>query len=224
MPAHGSLPSSTAMPLARSGRQYYARKALFTASPVHAQSALYERAVNVTTQVRAPLTPMRCGALGVMSTKGALVAGLKGSPAKLRSLMNLNLEDLEAALSRSTPGEWLAYSAMCCPDMGGVKASGYRVCADSVGRYGHPMTIEDAEAVEAMHRAVPLLIAEVRRLREPPVARPLEEWDEARGSVLWWKLPICEPPWAGTPLDSDWPGYHTHWTEIVVPVEESSNA
>ena len=86
--------------------------------------------------------------------------------------MSLDLEALEATLARATPGEWLAYSAMCCPDMGGVKASGYRVCADSVGRYGHPMTLEDAEAVEAMHRAVPLLIAEVRRLRALTASTP----------------------------------------------------
>ncbi len=79
--------------------------------------------------------------------------------------MTIDLESLEATLAKATPGEWLAYSAMCCPDMGGVRVPGSRVCADSVGRYGHPMTIEDAEAVEAMHRAVPLLIAEVRRLR-----------------------------------------------------------
>ena len=86
--------------------------------------------------------------------------------------MSLDLEALEATLAKATPGEWLAYSAMCCPDMGGVKASGYRVCADSVGRYGHPMTLEDAEAVEAMHRAVPLLIAEVRRLRALTASTP----------------------------------------------------
>lgn len=86
--------------------------------------------------------------------------------------MSLDLEALEATLARATPGEWLAYSAMCCPDMGGIKAAGYRVCADSVGRYGHPMTIEDAEAVEAMHRAVPLLIAEVRRLRALTASKP----------------------------------------------------
>lgn len=86
--------------------------------------------------------------------------------------MSIDLEALEATLAKSTPGEWLAYSAMCCPDMGGVKASGYRVCAESVGRYGHQMTIKDAEAVEAMHRAVPLLIAEVRRLRALTASTP----------------------------------------------------
>lgn len=34
--------------------------------------------------------------------------------------------------------------------------------------------------------------------------RPLEEWREEDGPVLWFHLPLCEPPWVGTPLDSDW--------------------
>lgn len=43
-------------------------------------------------------------------------------------------------------------------------------------------------------------------------ARPLDDWHEDEGPVVWWKLPVDEPAWIGTPLDSDWPGYHTHWT------------
>ena len=39
-------------------------------------------------------------------------------------------------------------------------------------------------------------------------------WHEDVGPVLWWRFPISEPPWCGTPLDSDWPGYHTHWTPL----------
>lgn len=52
--------------------------------------------------------------------------------------------------------------------------------------------------------------------------RALAEWHEDYGSVLWWyfdrdRVRIEEPPYAGTPLDSDWPGYHTHWTPILIP-------
>lgn len=47
--------------------------------------------------------------------------------------------------------------------------------------------------------------------------RPLEEWWEAYGDVLWWKFPIEEPPYVGSPLDENWPGYHTHWTPIPLP-------
>lgn len=45
-------------------------------------------------------------------------------------------------------------------------------------------------------------------------ARPLEEWHEDYGDVLWWTFPIAEPPYVGSPLCSDWPGYHTHWTPL----------
>ena len=48
-------------------------------------------------------------------------------------------------------------------------------------------------------------------------ARPLEEWHEDYGDVLWWKFPIEEPPYVGSPLDEEWPTYHTHWTPIPIP-------
>lgn len=66
-------------------------------------------------------------------------------------------------------------------------------------------------------------------------ARPLDEWHEDFGSVVWWALDtngqwFGEPAYIGTPLDigrgyqisvgdqqfvahlGGWPGYHTHWT------------
>lgn len=51
----------------------------------------------------------------------------------------------------------------------------------------------------------------------PERARPMEEWDEDYGDVLWWKIPIEEPPYVGSPLDENWPAYHTHWTPIPIP-------
>lgn len=50
----------------------------------------------------------------------------------------------------------------------------------------------------------------------PLIARPIAEWHEDDGPAMWWAW--CgrewagEPAWCGTPNDSDWPGYHTHWT------------
>lgn len=45
-------------------------------------------------------------------------------------------------------------------------------------------------------------------------ARAERHWHEDMGNVLWWKFPIAEAPWVGTPLDSHWPGYHTHFTPL----------
>lgn len=47
--------------------------------------------------------------------------------------------------------------------------------------------------------------------------RPESEWHEDIGDVLWWRFPIVEAPYVGSPLDTDWPGYHTHWTRFSLP-------
>lgn len=52
--------------------------------------------------------------------------------------------------------------------------------------------------------------------------KPIDEWNEDDGDVLWWIFPVCEPPYCGTPNDSEWPEYHTHWTPIVMPQEPSN--
>ena len=62
--------------------------------------------------------------------------------------------------------------------------------------------------------------------------------------MLWWRFPIEEAPYVGSPLDlghqfevvirrhgegeevgsyfvGGWPGYHTHWTPIPLPAEPS---
>lgn len=70
-------------------------------------------------------------------------------------------------------------------------------------------------------------------------ARPIEEYHEDMGDVLWWKFPIVEAPYLGSPSDlgqtvevtlrtwgvdklmrshvGGWPGYHTHFTPIETP-------
>lgn len=44
-----------------------------------------------------------------------------------------------------------------------------------------------------------------------------EDWHEEIGAVLWWNFPIEEPAYCGTPLDTDFPQYKTHWTRLVIP-------
>jgi hypothetical protein len=48
----------------------------------------------------------------------------------------------------------------------------------------------------------------------PEVAIPGEQWHEDDGPKLWWRFPVEEPPYAGTPNDSDWLGLHTHFTRL----------
>jgi hypothetical protein len=77
------------------------------------------------------------------------------------------------------------------------------------------------------------LIAAADLLRATWTPRPLEEWHEDMGDMLWWKFPITEPPYLGSPLCcghtveahthqglaarfevGGWPGYHTHFSPI----------
>jgi len=52
-------------------------------------------------------------------------------------------------------------------------------------------------------------------------ARPASEYHEDFGNVLWWHLPVSEPPHVGTPTDTAWPEngdeYYTHWSPIPMP-------
>lgn len=78
---------------------------------------------------------------------------------------------------------------------------------------------------------------------EPVKARPLDEWHEDMGPVLWWSFPVDEPPYCGTPNDigqtvevhahtvhgnvkmmrfqvGGWPDYCTHWTPLPPTPQE----
>ncbi len=48
--------------------------------------------------------------------------------------------------------------------------------------------------------------------------RPTAEWGEGDGDVIWWTLPISEPPYVGTPLDDGFPDYATHWSPLPIPI------
>jgi hypothetical protein len=73
---------------------------------------------------------------------------------------------------------------------------------------------------QAMHEA--------REALAPEVAIPAEQWHEDDGPVLWWRFPVVEPPYSGTPNDCDWPGYHTHFTPLppapVAPIQSPNEA
>jgi hypothetical protein len=84
-------------------------------------------------------------------------------------------------------------------------------------RHAYRRIVGDPKArlPEYHHWALPFIddvtLDELRR------AQPLDQWHEAEGDVLWWKFPVSEPPYVGSPLDTGWPGYYTHWTRIALP-------
>lgn len=47
---------------------------------------------------------------------------------------------------------------------------------------------------------------------------PAENWHEDDGDVIWWRLPVEEPPYVGCPLCEDFNfGYYTHFTKLLIP-------
>lgn len=90
---------------------------------------------------------------------------------------------------------------------------------------------------------------ESSNLKELLTLRPAREYREDMGPVLWWLVPITEPPYVGSPRDcghtvelhteaphvqhnlqeeprdvtrifvGGWPGYHTHWSPIPMVVQ-----
>lgn len=51
----------------------------------------------------------------------------------------------------------------------------------------------------------------------PKYARHIDDYHEDMGSVLWWRDPIVEPPYVGTPLDSDFDDTYKWWSPIDIP-------
>lgn len=49
----------------------------------------------------------------------------------------------------------------------------------------------------------------------------LDEWHEDDSICLWWKFPIEEEPYVGSPLDVNFPNNVTHFTRIIMPKEPS---
>jgi hypothetical protein len=70
-------------------------------------------------------------------------------------------------------------------------------------------------------KVMALQIAEAEDLASRTM-QPKDEWTEDDGNVLWWSLPLREPPYAGTPLDDDFPEHLTHWTRIPPPIEPAA--
>lgn len=74
-----------------------------------------------------------------------------------------------------------------------------------------------AATINQLAMALRILGLELEAVTSPVAARPRAEWHEDMGPKLWWRFPVEEPPFAGTPLDEDFPEAFTHFTEIEVP-------
>lgn len=78
--------------------------------------------------------------------------------------------------------------------------------------------LPDGSALPDRYRPLPFsaVLAVLATTHEP---QPRDAWNEGYGDVLWWRFPVTAPPYAGTPLDDDFPDYVTHWTMLPVPFD-----
>jgi len=79
-----------------------------------------------------------------------------------------------------------------------------------------PMEFNDYDAFFAYNTAIKRL----GELEDANELMPLDEWGEDYGDCLWWRLPIEEPPYCGSPLCCNFPDNVTHFTRLTIPFEE----
>lgn len=93
-----------------------------------------------------------------------------------------------------------------------------RVNLDELDR----LVTDDMRDITLKSSEVRNIIARVRDA-ESPRLRAYDEWDDDAGDVVWWVVPICEPPsYVGRPYDSDFPDNVTHWTPCPCPRTDGS--
>jgi hypothetical protein len=68
-------------------------------------------------------------------------------------------------------------------------------------------------------KAISTQAERIRQFEEANVPEPIDDWHEDMGDCLWWKFPIEEPPYCGSPLDCNFPDYVTHFTRFLCPKE-----
>ena len=88
-----------------------------------------------------------------------------------------------------------------------------------VFEYEEPYTTIECKTEEDYEGLVNVL----NKYNDASTPVPLEEWGEDIGDCLWWKFPIEEPPYCGSPLDENFPDYVTHFTRLIIPKESESD-
>lgn len=90
------------------------------------------------------------------------------------------------------------------------------VPVDSYAKQSTAVMLNRAEAKRAAENHAQQTVVDVAQAMVEP-ARPRVEWHEDDGDVMWWKFPVVEAPYVGSPLADDFPDYVTHFTKIPVP-------
>lgn len=79
------------------------------------------------------------------------------------------------------------------------------------------MEAADPTTIRALLADLDELRAALAKLTAP---RPVSEWSEDFGAVLWWKLPVGEAPYCGEPTWDDWPWDEESGPDAWTPLPE----
>lgn len=82
-------------------------------------------------------------------------------------------------------------------------------------KYEEPYSSIECKTEEDYNRLLELL----EKGKNAEKLNTIEEWNEDDGNCLWWRFPIEEPPYCGTPLDCNFPDNITHFTRLTIPKE-----
>lgn len=95
-------------------------------------------------------------------------------------------------------------------------ASTEKACAQRrVAELAHDQkTDEVRELNRQLDAAIQRAVAAEQALARVCTLHARDDYHEDIGNVVWWTLPICEPPYVGTELDTDFPDYATHWSRL----------
>ncbi len=158
-------------------------------------------------QLRAAVEPFRCDTFGCETAE---TDALDKACAEVDRVMDAGLLDAakksrESALAAAVQAEREA-------------------CARAVAEEFSANNADSRRAQSCALRAIRSRPAPAVDVLDALRPRPLDDWHEDIGEVLWWKFPLVEPPYVGSPLSTEWPGYHTHWTPIQVPLVDGAAA
>lgn len=67
-----------------------------------------------------------------------------------------------------------------------------------------------------------MAVKRLGELEDALAPQPIANWHEDMGDCLWWFFPIQEAPYCGSPLDCDFPHYVTHFTKLLMPLNNES--
>ncbi|MCG3089152.1 hypothetical protein [Sporosarcina cyprini] len=95
----------------------------------------------------------------------------------------------------------------------------YEQRSAEIKEYSSPSLKRDRGEVFILVSDLKWLIERADENKQAIYPIPIEEWHEDDGDCLWWKFPIEEPPYCGSPLDKYWPEYHTHFTRLLMPLD-----